>query len=160
MGSLPSIRVPNKAPEAAWHLAAPQTKPLPRKFVLTQVTTVDPLIFSSQITKDGNTVHVFLPGMSEEKCVNVPVKKEARQGSNGSRHGKSRGGASRHTSNHPRGGRARDSSSGFPSPSLDHTSVSPSPTSSTRGGARGRSGYGSHWNNHRHASTPNSAINV
>lgn len=161
MGSLPSIRVPNKAPEAAWHLAAPQTKPLPRRFVLTQVTTIEPLTFLPQITKEGNMVHIFLPGMREEKCINAPPKKEARQGSNSSRHGKPRGGASRHTSsNHPRGGRARDSSSGFYTPSVEQTSVSPSPTSSTRGGARGRGGYGSHWNNHRHASTSTSAINV
>jgi hypothetical protein len=161
MGSLPSIRVPNKAPEAAWHLAVPQNKPLPRRFVLAHVTSIEPLSFSPQITKEGNTVHILLPGMTEEKRVNIPIKKEARQGSNGSRHGKPRGGTPRHASStHPRGGRARDSSSGFPSPGIEHISVSSSPTSSTRGGARGRGAYGSHWNNHRHASTPNSAIGV
>jgi hypothetical protein len=160
MGSLPPIRVPNKAPEAAWTLA-PLPKPLPRKFVLSQVTSVDPLSFLAPITNNGSTVHIFLPGMAEEKCIHVPLKTEPRQKSNNSRRGGARGGAPRHaSSNHPRGGRPRDPSSGFPSPGLEQASISPSPTSSNRGGARGRGGFGSHWNNNRHISTPNSAINV
>jgi hypothetical protein len=158
MGSLPPIRVPNKAPETAWTLAPP-AKPLPRKFV-TEVTSANVLSFPVQVTNNGNTLHIFLPGMPEEKCVSVPLKTEPRQKSN-SRRGGTRGGTTRHSSsNHPRGGRSRDTSSGFPSPGLEHSSISPSPTSSTRGGARGRGGFGSHWNNNRHVSTPSNAINV
>jgi hypothetical protein len=159
MGSLPPIRVPNKAPETAW-TPAPPAKPLPRKFV-TEVTSANPVSFPAQITNNGNTLHIFLPGMPEEKCVNVPIKTEPRQKSNNSRRGGTRGGTPRHaSSNHPRGGRSRDASSGFPSPGLEQASISPSPTSSNRGGARGRGGFGSHWNNNRHVSTPSSAINV
>jgi hypothetical protein len=159
MGSLPPIRVPNKAPETAW-TPAPPAKPLPRKFV-TEVTSANPVSFPTQITNNGNTLHIFLPGMPEEKCVNVPIKTEPRQKSNNSRRGGTRGGTPRHaSSNHPRGGRSRDASSGFPSPGLEQASISPSPTSSNRGGARGRGGFGSHWNNNRHVSTPSSAINV
>lgn len=161
MGSLPSIRLPNKAPEAAWHLAASQTKPLPKKFALVQVTTADPITFTAQITNNGSTIHIFLPGMAEKRWVSVPNKVEPRQKSNGRRQGQPRGGASRHaSSNHPRGGKQRDPSSGYSSPGLEHGSASPSVTSSTRGGGRGRGGLGSHWNNHRHASSPASAINV
>lgn len=160
MGSLPPIRVPNKAPEAAWSLTVPENKPLPRKFVLSQVTSADPISFLAQVGKDGTTMHIFLPGMAEEKLITLPRKFEPRQKSN-SRRGQPRGGAPRHaSSSHPRGGRPRDSSSGFPSPGLEHTSISPSPTSSNRGGTRGRGAFGSHWNSNRHVSTPNSAINV
>jgi hypothetical protein len=76
----------------------------------------------------------------------------ARQRSN-PRRGGSRGGTPRHaSSSHLRGGRGRDGSSGFPSPSLDNASISSSPNSSGRSGRGSRGGYGSNWN--RHVSTP------
>jgi hypothetical protein len=161
MGSLPAIRVPNKAPEAAWQLAPAQNKPLPRKFAVIQVTTADSLTFPPQITSNGSTIHIKIPGMPSEKYANIPHKTEPRQKSNTRRQGQSRGAPPRHaSSSHPRGGRARDASSGFPSPNQDTASVSSSTNSGPRTGTRGRGGFGSHWSNHRHVSTPNSAINV
>jgi hypothetical protein len=161
MGSLPTIRVPNKAPEAAWQLAPAQNKPLPRKFAVIQVTSADPLTFQTQTTNNGSTIQIKMPGMHTEKYASIPHKMEPRQKSNTRRQGQSRGGPPRHVSSgHSRGGKARDTSSGFPSPNQDAASVSSSTNSTSRAGTRGRGGFGSHWSNHRHVSTPNSAINV
>jgi hypothetical protein len=148
MGSLPVIKVPNLAPRLAWD-PAPTPKPLARKFVISEVTSVEPLYFPQQITNNSTTIHIKVPGQDTATSVVMAV---ARQRSN-PRRGGSRGGVPRHaSSSHLRGGRGRDSSSGFPSPSLDNASVSSSPNSSGRGGRGGRGGYGSNWN--RHVSTP------
>lgn len=149
MGSLPRIKVPWQAPQNAW-VPAPQPKPMPRKFLVSQITSVDPLHIPQQTVQNGNAVAVsiLLPGQTETKTVSVP---NSRQRSN-PRRGGSRGTPRHSSSSHPRGGRGRDSSSGFPSPSLDNASVSSSPTG--RGGHRGNGrGYGGgNWN--RHVSTP------
>ena len=151
MGSLPIVKVPIRAPQNGWALA-PHPKPIPKKFVVSQVTSVDPLHFPQQTVQNGNAivVSILLPGQSDTKTVNVP---NSRQRSN-PRRGGGRGTPRHSSSSHPRGGRGRDSSSGFPSPSLDNASAaSSSPTG--RGGHRGngRGGYGgSSWN--RHVSTP------
>jgi hypothetical protein len=161
MGSLPAIRVPSKAPEAAWQLAPAQNKPLPRKFAVTPVTSADPMTFPLQTTNSGSTIHIRIPGMPHEKCANIPHKMESRQKSNPRRQGQSRGGAQRHaSSSHPRGGRSRDASSGLPSSNQDTASVSSSTNSTPRAGTRNKGGIGSHWSSHRHVSTSNSAINV
>ena len=146
MGSLPVIKVPAQVPPTAWNLAAFQPKTLPKKFVVSHVTSVEPIPF---LTNNGNTITIMFPGQEEVKSVNMPT---SRQRSN-PRRGGSRGATPRHSSStHPRGGRGRDTSSGFPSPSFDNASVSSSPNSSGRGGHRGGRGYGSNWN--RHVSTP------
>jgi hypothetical protein len=160
MGSLPAVRVPNKAPELAWNIAPPQTKPLPRKFVLADSTTADALTFDQQITNNGDTIHIFVPGMTEEKCISVPRRVEPRQKSNPRRNGLSRGHPQRHPSapHAPRGRSSRDASSSFAPATPDNASTSSSPASSSRGGGRGRGGFGGNWN--RHVSTPQSAINA
>ena len=149
MGSLPIIKVPHLAPANGW-APAPQPKAIPRKFLVSQVTSIDPLHFPQQTVQNGNAIAISiqLPGQTETKIVNVPV---ARQRSN-PRRGGSRGTPRHSSSSHPRGARGRDSSSGFPSPSLDNASASSSPTG--RGGHRGNGrGYsGGNWN--RHVSTP------
>lgn len=141
MGSLPIIKVPFIAPSAAWSMANPQPKSLPKRFLISNPTTVDPIAFSPHNTNNGVAVTILLPGQQEPKSVNVPATRH--------RGSPRRGGASRGASRHsgPRGGRARDSSSGFPNPSSDNTPASSSPT--RRGGHRGSSrGYGSNWNRH------------
>jgi hypothetical protein len=157
MGSLPTIRIPHKAPDAAWNPAGPPAKPLHRKYPHLQITTVEPLSFLSHTSKEGYVLRIYLPGMKDEKQVNIPIKRDGRQGSN-SRHGKSRGGPSRHTSSaHPRGGAARDS--GFPAHG-EQTTPSASTGPSTRPAGRGRGGRGAQWINSRHASSSNTAINA
>jgi hypothetical protein len=148
MGSLPPVKLPFIAPANGWTLAAPPPKALPKKFLLSNATSIDAIHFPQQFTNNGLTVIILLPGQQESKSVSVATH---RQRSNPRRGGGSRG-TPRHTSSsHPRGGRARDSPSGFASPSLENDSGTPSPSS--RGGHRasGR-GYGSNWN--RHVSTP------
>jgi hypothetical protein len=147
MGSLPVIKVPNLAPPNAWTLAPPQPKSIPKKFVIQHVTSVEPLPFAQQISNNSTTITIKVPGQDEPKSVSIAVA--ARQHSN-PRRGSSRGTPRNGSSSHPRGGRGRDSSNGFPSPSLDDASSSSSP--SGRGGRGGRGGYGSNWN--RHVSTP------
>jgi hypothetical protein len=150
MGSLPVIKVPLTAPASAWQLAPQQPKSLPRKFVISDVTSIEPLHFPQQISNNNTSLHIKIPGVDYTTTVTMAV---ARQRSNPRNRGSSRGGTPRHTSSsHPRGGRGRDGSSGFPSPSLDNASVSSSPNSSGRGNRGGRGGYGSNWN--RHVSTP------
>ncbi|KAL3426038.1 hypothetical protein PVAG01_02829 [Phlyctema vagabunda] len=144
MGSLPVIRVPHKAPDLAWTLA-PHPKPIPRKFVVSHVTSVDALHFPG-----NNLISIMLPGQTEAKSVNAPTP---RQKSNPRR---GRGGASRNpSSTHSRGGRARESPNNFTSPNSDHQSASSSPGTGGRGGYRGRGGHnaGSPWTA-RHVSTP------
>jgi len=145
MGSIPIIKVPHTAPSAAWQLAPPQPKSLPRKFQVTQATSAEQLQFPPTTTNDRGTgtIQIKVPGQ-EAKSVTITL----RQKSNPRRGGGGRGGRGQH----PRGGRGRDTSSGYPSPSLDNVSVSSSPNSTGRGG-RGRGyGPGSNWN--RHNPTP------
>lgn len=147
MGSLPVIKVPVAAPVAAWSMATPQPKSLPKRFLLSNPTSIEPINFPQHITNNRVTISILLPGQAEPKSVSLPA---SRQRSNPRRGGASRG-ATRHSSSHTRGGRARDASGSFPSPNLDSASVSSSPTG--RGGHRGHGrGYGSNWN--RHVSTP------
>jgi len=150
MGSLPVIKVPHTAPASAWQLAPPP-KPMPRKFVISEVTSIEPLQFPQQISNNSTSLHIKIPGHDYTTTVTMAV---ARQRSNPRNRGGSRGATPRHaSSSHPRGGRGRDASSGFASPGLENVSVSSSPNSSGRGNRGGRGGYGSNWNN-RHVSTP------
>ncbi|KAH7411230.1 hypothetical protein BKA64DRAFT_731791 [Cadophora sp. MPI-SDFR-AT-0126] len=150
MGSLPVIKVPNSAPSLAWDLAPSQPKNLPRKFQVSQVLSVEPIRFPQQIANNSETITIKVPGQNESREVSIPVS-VARQRSN-PRRGSSRGGNSRHTSSsHPRGGRGRESSSGFPTPNNDNAPVASGSNPSGRGG-RGVRGYGTSWG--RHSSTP------
>jgi hypothetical protein len=145
MGSLPIIKVPNQAPPSAWNLA-PAPKPLPRKFVVMQVTSVEPFVFPQPVANNNAIFTIKLPGQDEEKTVSSPRRQESNP-----RRGGTRSGAPRNSSSSHRGARGRDASSGFSSPNHDNVSSSSSPASTSRGGRGGR-GYGSSWN--RHISTP------
>jgi hypothetical protein len=149
MGSLPNIKVPSKAPAAAWELAPPPPA-LPRKFQVSPATSAEQLHFPQSISHDRNTrtIQIKVPGQDEAKVVTVTAA--PRQKSNPRPRG-GRGGRGSHN----RGGRGgRDTSSGYPSPNLDNASVSSSPNSSGRGGRGGRGGYGSNSNWNRHTPTP------
>jgi hypothetical protein len=138
MGSLPVIKVPHLAPALAWNLAPPP-KALPRKFIVSQSTSAEPLAFSQHVANNNGIITIKVPGQEEAKTVSIPI---ARQRSN-PRRGGPRGGARGSSSSTHRGGRGRDGSSGYPSPSLDNASTSSSPSSAARGGRGGRGGgYG------------------
>ncbi|KFY17579.1 hypothetical protein V492_00560 [Pseudogymnoascus sp. VKM F-4246] len=160
MGYVPTVKVPNKAPDAAYYLAAPQVKPLPRKFAVSDVTSANSLNFSPQLNNDGEIVLILLPGMEANKRVTMAHKSEPRQKSNPRRSGQGRGNSQRHgPSPNNRGGRARDTSSTFPATSTDQGSPSTNQATSTSHRGRGRGGLGNNWA-HRSTTTPPNAINV
>lgn len=160
MGYVPTVKVPNKAPDAAFFLAAPQVKPLPRKFVVSDVTSANSLSFSPQLNNDGEVVLILLPGMETNKRVTIAHKSEPRQKSNPRRSGQGRGNSQRHgPSPHNRGGRSRDTSSTFPATSTDQGSPSTTQGTSTPHRGRGRGALGNNWA-HRSNTTPPNPINV
>ncbi|TVY78506.1 hypothetical protein LSUE1_G006165 [Lachnellula suecica] len=141
MGSLPVIKVPVHAPQAAWSLAPAAPKSIPKKFFAAQVTSGDSItIFDGPRT----TLILKLTADDDAKVINF-----ARQRSN-PRRGGARGGASRHSSStHPRGGRGREPSRGFQNPNPETVASSSSPNSSGRGGHRGGRGFRSNnWDTH------------
>lgn len=125
MGSLPPVKLPKDAPEAAWHPSA-APKPLPKKF-WPSVASADQLPFYSDTNGNGTVIYVSAPGMNDRKTITVPF---SRNRSNPRRGG--RGG--RHPSQQHRGGKGREPSTSY---SNDQMSSSPGPPGS-RGG---RGGY-------------------
>ncbi|OHX01056.1 hypothetical protein CSPAE12_00104 [Colletotrichum incanum] len=128
MGSLPQIRLPHKTPDAAWHPAAAPTKPLPRRFWVSDVETVRSLWFPHEMSSSGSVYRILLPGMTEAKTVPLPF---SRSGSN-SRRSSGRGGQRGSGPNH-RGSKGRE-----PSYSGETSNSTPPPSRGSRGGYRGR----------------------
>lgn len=71
MGSLPQIRLPSKAPDAAWQPAQEQYRPLPKKFHV-QTTAFEPYYFGSEVTGAGHVLRIHVPGMKLPKTVTLP----------------------------------------------------------------------------------------
>ncbi|KAI6713650.1 hypothetical protein JHW43_003776 [Diplocarpon mali] len=139
MGSLPVIKVPNSAPQAAWNLAA-TPKLLSRKLQASHVVSRDSVQFSQHIVNDVETINIRIPGQIESK--NVTRSVAPRQKSNTKRGSGSRARVA--SSSYPRGGRGRNSSGGFPSASHDNAPVASGANSSARSG-RGARGFGTAW---------------
>ncbi|KAF4450246.1 hypothetical protein F53441_6528 [Fusarium austroafricanum] len=130
MGSLPQIRLPHKAPEAAWQPAMAQNKPLPKKFAI-QPTVMEPYYFPADVSGGGNALRIMFPDMNEPRIVIIPFS--ATRGGRGSQ-----GRAPRHRgSGYERRGGKRDVSS---SRGSEHPS-----TTSGRGGRGSYRGRGSDW---------------
>lgn len=105
MGSLPQIRLPHKAPEAAWQPAPAQPKGLPKRFWV-QPAIMEPYYFPAEVVGGGNAMRIQFPGMTEPRIVTVPFS--ATRGGRGS-HTRS---SPRHRgSGHERRGGKRDTSS-------------------------------------------------
>ncbi|KAL6921323.1 hypothetical protein ACHAP8_008493 [Fusarium lateritium] len=138
MGSLPQIRLPHKAPEAAWQPALAQNKPLPKKFAV-QPTAMEPYYFAAEVVGGGNAMRIRFPEMKDTKIVTVPFS--ATRGGRGS---STRGGGPRSRgSGYERRGGKRDVSS----------SRGEHPTStSSRGGRGSYRGRGSDWGRNNSAS--------
>ena len=133
MGSLPQIRFPRNAPEAAWQPATVPLKPLPRKFVI-QPTAAAPFIFLADLYDNGNNLNIQLPGMSQAKHVKAPPSLLR-----GGRAGQIRGNPRQRGS-----GRGKRESS--------ETPVEPITMAPTRGGRGNYRGRGS-WARHTAAAT-------
>lgn len=131
MGSLPQIRIPHKAPDAAWDPAIPTTKPLPKKFIV-QASIMEPYAFAAEVVGGGNALRIQFPGMKVPKVVTIPFSATRGGGRGGSHHGRSTP-RSRGSSHGSRGAK-RDSSSTYE----NHAS-----TSSGRGGRGGYRSRGS-----------------
>lgn len=71
MGSLPQIRLPHKAPEAAWQPAVAQAKALPKRF-LVQASIMEPFQIPSDLQGSLNTINIHFPGMNDAKSVPFP----------------------------------------------------------------------------------------
>lgn len=157
IGSLPRVRVPHKAPEAAWQPANTQAKLLPKRFVV-QAAGRDAFYFSPEVVSSGNIIHVLLPGMSTAKTAVLPIT-TTREGSRGE--GRRSGRATRGRSH--RGSSRRDTVSqdaresgqsgrgGYESSNRgSHENRDSTHTGETRGrGSRGYRGRGSEsWNRH------------
>ncbi|KAH7171498.1 hypothetical protein EDB81DRAFT_910353 [Dactylonectria macrodidyma] len=119
MGSLPQIRLPHKAPEAAWQPAIAQTKPLPKRFLI-QSAIMEPYYFPAEVVGGGNAMRIQFPGMTEPKIVTVPFS--ATRGGRGSH---TRTGPRHRGSTYERRGGKREASS----PRSEHAV----PSSSGRG---------------------------
>ncbi|PTB70994.1 hypothetical protein BBK36DRAFT_140258 [Trichoderma citrinoviride] len=98
MGSLPRIRLPHNAPEAAWQPAA-SIKPMPKRFYV-QPSVVEPYYFHPEVAGGGNAVRIYFPGMSEPRTATIPFS-AARGGGRGSHRPSSRHRGGGHG---PRGG--------------------------------------------------------
>lgn len=137
MGSLPQIRIPHRAPEAAWQ-PAPLPKHLPKKLMV-EPAIRPPYYFAAEVIGGGNAMRIQFPGMPEPKIVTVPFS-----ATRGGRASHSRSGPrSRGSGNERRGGK-RDT-------------VSPiGDQSSTTSGRSGRGGYRSRGSGtwHRQSGTP------
>ncbi|PHH63728.1 hypothetical protein CDD81_5493 [Ophiocordyceps australis] len=106
MGSLPQIRLPHKAPEAAWQPAPTHTKPLPKKFVV-QSAIMEPYYFAADVVGGGNAIKIQFPGMAEARLVTIPFS-----ATRGGRSAQSRSSPRHRGSGHgPRGAR-RETSNG------------------------------------------------
>ncbi|KAL6884352.1 hypothetical protein HDV57DRAFT_455207 [Trichoderma longibrachiatum] len=86
MGSLPRIRLPHNAPEAAWQPAA-SIKPMPKRFFV-QPSVAEPYYFPAEVAGGGNVVRVYFPGMSEPRTATIPFS--AARGGRGSHRPSSR----------------------------------------------------------------------
>ncbi|KAK5998118.1 hypothetical protein PT974_00490 [Cladobotryum mycophilum] len=130
MGSLPQIRFPHKAPEAAWQPATVPPKPLPKKFLI-EALAKEQFHFPADIVGNGTAVIIHFLGMAESKILTIPFS--ATRGG--------RGGHSKPSPRH-RGGPGHGSRSGKRETSNTYGDSDNSRTTgrSGRGGYRSRGG--------------------
>ncbi|RKF62801.1 putative atp synthase subunit mitochondrial protein [Erysiphe neolycopersici] len=79
MGSLPPVKMPLKPPAAAWHLA-PTPKPLPKRFLLVQSTSVEAITFSQQTTNNSLSLTINVPGQLESKNISIRINRQQKSG--------------------------------------------------------------------------------
>ncbi|POS86290.1 hypothetical protein EPUL_001917 [Erysiphe pulchra] len=79
MGSLPPVKMPLKPPAAAWHLA-PTPKPLPKRFLLVQSTSVEAITFSQQTSNNSLSLTINVPGQLESKNILIHVNRQQKSG--------------------------------------------------------------------------------
>ncbi|KAG4026012.1 hypothetical protein MFRU_046g00180 [Monilinia fructicola] len=146
MGSLPVVNIPQFAPENAFIPATAPPRNMPRRFLVSDTTSVDPIQFPAETSNNSSVFVILLPGQEKPKSVHSTTSRTRSNPRRG------RGGSRQTSSTHPRGGRGtRDANNGPSSTPRDTQSPNPSNTSSRGRGGRGF-GNNSNWN--RHVTTP------
>ncbi|KAI0100372.1 hypothetical protein GGR51DRAFT_564181 [Nemania sp. FL0031] len=104
MGSLPAVRLPTEAPDAAWQAVEPDWLPAPTE-IRVDPAGCEPYKFGIDLAHGKSVIRVSTPGMSDAKTVFAPILNH-RSGSN-PRRTATRTGGSRHPppGNNRRGGR-------------------------------------------------------
>ncbi|KAK6593085.1 hypothetical protein H4I95_11459 [Botrytis cinerea] len=145
MGSLPVINIPRITPQNALE-PAPPPRNIPRKFLMSDTTSAEPMQFPPEISNNAASLIILLPGQEKSKSVQLTVS----QARSNPRRG--RGGSRQTSSTHPRGNRSgRDTNSGSSSTPRE---TQPSNTNNTSGRGRGGRGFGNNSSWNRHAATP------
>lgn len=111
MGSLPTVRVPKRAPDLLW---VPAPAPLPRYGLHKKLQVVGTSVESFSLFGtpfSANAIRISIPGQANAKMVNLPFP---RNRSNPRREGRgsSRGGNGRHAPNSHRGGNPSNANTG------------------------------------------------
>lgn len=101
IGSLPLVKLPHLAPDAAWQPAQVPAKSLPKRFVI-QATAAEPFRFAIESAHGGSAVRIHFPGMGSIKTATVPSSPAGRRsGKSGRGHrGSHRSSEKRDTSSH------------------------------------------------------------
>ncbi|PKS05869.1 hypothetical protein jhhlp_007698 [Lomentospora prolificans] len=137
MGSLPPIRIPHKAPDAAWQPAAPASKPLPRTFMVVATTTK---LYDLSDNGGSGLVRIAFPN-TEPKTISLQSA-GGRGSGRGAAHGRPSGRNRAPGSNNRSGASGkRDASNTFANEPAGNTQGPPSSLGSRgRGSYRSRSG--------------------
>ncbi|KKA28308.1 hypothetical protein TD95_003005 [Thielaviopsis punctulata] len=144
MGSLPRICLPKEVPEAAWTAAAPQMKPLPRRFaILNNTSSTEPDFYDP-----SGQIRIHMIGMAEAKFIyHASVCRPRTQSRGSGGQGRSRrgnGSKSARSENKQQQQQQQQSAVASnatlaPPPSATTSSRSPTKQPSTRSGSRGPS---------------------
>ncbi|KAI1132289.1 hypothetical protein F5Y10DRAFT_218793 [Nemania abortiva] len=103
MGSLPAVRLPTEAPDAAWQAVEPDWLPAPTE-IRVDPTGCEPYIFGFDHANGKSVIRVSTPGMIGAKTVIAPMSNH-RSGSNPRRAGPRTGGPRHPPRTSRRGGR-------------------------------------------------------
>ncbi|KAI1635621.1 hypothetical protein F4809DRAFT_613363 [Biscogniauxia mediterranea] len=102
MGSLPNVRLPNEAPDAAWQAVTPNWNPAPVRLRIDPVCA-EPISFHPEYSNGKTLIRISTPGMTDVKTVTASLM-GTRSQSNPRRTGP-RGGSRRTSRGGQRGGR-------------------------------------------------------
>lgn len=138
MGSLPAVRLPTEAPEAAWQAVVPDWLPAPTGLRV-DPAGCEPYKFGFDYAHGKSVIRISAPGMSDAKTVLAPLLNH-RSGSNPRRLPPRIGGPRHPSRNNRRGGRDTTEHAG------DHSATSSSSRAVPSRGARNFRSRGESWN--------------
>ncbi|GAP85908.1 putative ATP synthase subunit mitochondrial protein [Rosellinia necatrix] len=140
MGSLPAVRLPTEAPDAAWQAVQPNWFPTPTGFRVNP-TSCEPFKFGLDYDHGKSVIRISTPGMLDAKNVYAPMLGH-RSGSNPRRAGPRAGGPRHPPRANRRGGRDSSEHMG------DHSTASSSSRAASSRGTRNFRSRGETWSRH------------